>query len=380
MDVLPSGTGISLGAAVPAWSNPIPLALPGTSAAALFNLYPTLGAQTIATATNITTVQDGPMKVVRYGALTVNAALTTTVRNRGLMILCDSLTMGAAGSISMTARGAAGAANWPIVDLTIPQSVRLSANKIAQRDVLSYITQNGIWIGDPVFWAFPDASVADCRAVVTPGSVALLSAAGCGTIGLSVSGGLAGSSGGTGSGGAGAGYYMGPGWAGNGNPWGGGSGGGGACAPSSSPVGGPQADQYGGPGGKGYTYNSGCWASGGTGNPGGAAGTLGGAVGNDGTGGVLVIICRGNITRNASDSITADGVAGAACSGGSYNAASGGSGGGHVSIIYGGTLTGTGNTTASGGASGGSASGGSFASAGGAGSVVTKTFAQMGWT
>ena len=358
-----------------AWTQELAIAPPGSLAAPLFALYPSLGDTTIATATNLTTIQDGPSKVWRFGALTVNALLSFTKRARPQFILCDSLVMGAGGGMSMTARGAAGAANWPIVDLTIPQSVRLSANKIAQRDVLSYITQNGIWIGDPVFWAFPDASVADCRAVVTPGSVALLSAAGCGTIGLSMSGGLAGSSGGTGSGGAGAGYYMGPGWAGNGNPWGGGSGGGGACASGSSPVGGPQADQYGGPGGKGYTYNSGCWASGGTGNPGGAAGTLGGAVGNDGTGGVLVIICRGNITRNASDSITANGVAGAACSGGAYNAASGGSGGGHVSIIYGGTLTGTGNTTASGGASGGGS-----ASAGGAGSVVTKTFAQMGWT
>lgn len=374
MDVLPSGTGISLGAAVPAWSNTIPLALPGTSAAALFNLYPTLGAQTISTTTNITTVQDGPMKVVRYGALTVNAALTTTVRNRGLMILCDSLTMGASGSISMTARGAAGAANWPVVDLTIPQSVRLSARYAPQRDAMNYITQNGIWIGDTVFWASPDAGVADCRATITPGSVVLLSAAGCGA--RTNSAGTAGANGGTGAGGGGGAYNNTiPTYGGEGRPWGGGSGGGGVGGTTG---GGPSADRYGGVGGEGVMYYTGYYGAGGSGNPGGPGMGGGCVTGNDGTGGVLIIICRGNITRNATDSITANGVNGATQTGGSYPTGGGASGGGHVSIIYGGTLTGTGTTTANGGI-GGSGSGDN-GSDGGAGSVVTKTFAQMGWT
>ena len=357
-----------------AWTQELAIAPPGALAAPLFAMYPSLGDTTIATATNIDTVQDGPMKIVRYGALTVNALLTTTQRCRGLMILCDSLVMGASGKISMTARGAAGSAKWPLYDITIPQSVRLSAKYISQRAVIDYITQNGIWIGDPVFWAFPDSEIGDCRASITAGSVALLSALGCGNVDTSMSGGIAGTNGGTGSGAAGQGYYMGVGWPGHGKPWGGGPGGGGAAASASAPVGGPQADKYGGQGGKGYSYNSGCYAAGGTGNPGGEGSPSGGPAGNDGTGGDLIIICRGNITRNSTDSIESNGVAGVACTVGTYKANGGPSGGGHVSILSGGSTSGSGNTTANGGASPGSTP------TGGAGSVVTKTFAQMGWT
>jgi len=358
------------------WTQDISIAPPGSLAAPLFDFYPSLGDVTIATATNIDTVQDGPMKVVRYGALTVNALLTTTQRCRGLMILCDSLVMGASGKISMTARGAAGSAKWPRYDITIPQSVRLSAKHSSPRTVIDYIKQNGIWVGDPVFWAFPDPEIGDCRVSITAGSVVLLSALGCGNVGTGIYGGVAGANGGTGSGGAGAPYNMGCGWPGNGTPWGGGSGGGGACASSGgTPVGGPQADNYGGPGGDGFYYNSGCAAAGGTGNPGGKGSTSGGPAGNDGTGGDLFIICRGNIIRNNTDSIEANGVAGVACTVGSYKANGGASGGGHVSQICGGSTAGVGNTTANGGVSAGSG-----AYAGGAGSVVTKTFAQMGWT
>ncbi len=386
-----------------AWTQGFAIAPPGSLAAPLFAMYPSLGDKTIATATNIDTVQDGPMKVTRYGALTVNAALTVTQRCRGHIILCDSLAMGAAGSISMTARGAAGAANWPVTDLTIPQSVRLSARYASQRTVSDYITQNGIWIGDPVFWAFPDAGIADCRASITAGSVVLLSAAGCGDSGGGVvvaasagstptgGAGNAGSSGGTGGGGGGCAYAVSypssaPG-GGAGYPWGGGAAaGGGSGAPygpdsvhSSIP------GQYGGRGGSAYGTAA---VGGSAGNPGsdGVSGYSGtSAKGTDGTGGVLIIICRGNVTRNASDSIEANGGAGGGITGttsGYYYVGGAGSGGGHISLIYGGTITGTGNTTANGGAGGTCTGSGTnrTGAAGGAGSVVTKTFAQMGWT
>ncbi len=396
VDVLPSGlSGLSSLNATGTWQNSVAVAPAGASAAGLFALYPSLGDKTIASATNITTVQDGPMQVVRYGALTVNAALATTVRNRGLMILCDSLTMGAAGSISMTARGAAGCSKWPLYDITIPQSVRLSAKYISQRAVIDYITQNGIWIGDPVFWAFPDAGVVDCRASITAGSVVLLSASGCGakkagplvfstssTAAQAGSTGNAGSNGGTGGGGTGgAGAYQTAARGGDGAaayPFGGGAGGGGAGVTLGDAGNG---GMYGGAGGdKGGDY-----AGAGAGNPAGTGTTSYGAItaAGDGTGGVLVIICRGNISIASGSIIQADGMLGAGVIGYNYTPGSGGggSGGGHVSIIYGGTLSNSGTIRANGGAAG-TASGGNLASAGGAGgagSVVTKTFAQMGW-
>jgi hypothetical protein len=354
------------------WTQDISIAPPGSLAAPLFDFYPSLGDVTIATATNIDTVKDGPMKIVRYGALTVNALLTTTQRCRGLMILCDSLVMGASGKISMTARGAAGSAKWPRYDITIPQAVRLSGKHSSQRAVIDYIKQNGIWIGDPVFWAFPDPEIADCRASITAGSVVLLSADGCGARGNAA--GAVGKNGGTGAGGGGGRYNNSIAtWGGEGRPWGGGSGGGGVGALAGA---GPDADRYGGEGGVGLEYNSGYYGAGGTGNPGGPA-VGGGKKGNDGTGGDLLIICRGNIVRNDSDSIEANGVDGMTQTGGSYPCGGAASGGGHVSSINGGTTTGTGNTTANGGV-GGYGSGGSGRD-GGAGSVVTKSFAQMGW-
>lgn len=364
------------------WTQDISIAPPGSLAAPLFDFYPSLGDVTIGTATNIDTVQDGPMKVIRYGALTVNALLTTTQRCRGLMILCDSLVMGAAGVISMTGKGARGAAAWPRDDMTIPHSARLSAKYISRRAVIDYITQHGIWIGDPVFWAFPDAEVGDCRATLTPGSVVLLSAAGCGAATPPARGGFAGVDGGTGAGASGAGstttnYSICGGWGARGNPWGGGPAGGGVAGNGGS---GQSGDAHGGEGGDAYQRNTGYYACGGTGNPGGAP-TPSGSPGNEGTGGKLVILCRGDITRNATDSIQSNGVKGvdapvANCVAGS------GSGGGNVSIINGGAILGAGNTTANGGAPGVSAGGtyGSAGYSGGAGSVVTKTFAQMGWT
>ena len=378
------------------WTQDISIAPPGSLAAPLFDLYPSLGDVTIASATNLTTTQDGPSKVWRFGALTVNALLSFTKRARPQFILCDSLVMGVGGGMSMTARGAAGASNWPIVNLTIPQSVALSANKISQRNVLQYIKENGIWIGDPVFWALPDAGVADCRAVVTPGSVTLLSAAGCGARkagpicgstsaaslieGYTGNAGSNGGTGGGGTGGCGAYQTVSHGGAGSaGYPFGGGSGGGGAGVSSGV---GTDGGDYGGAGGN----RGGDYAGAGAGNPAGTGTTSYSTItaAGDGTGGVLLIICRGDISIASGCIVQADGMNGAGVIGAGYTPGigGGGSGGGHVSIIYSGTLSNSGTIRANGGAAG-SASGGNLAGPGGpggAGSVVTKTFAQMGWT
>ena len=392
-----------------AWTMRLDVAPPGSLAAPLFAMYPSLGDVTISTATNIDTVEDGPVKVVRFGNLTVNALLSVTKRCRGLMILCDSITYGASGGISMTGKGAKGASNWPVIDFTIPLSVQLSASRINLQDVLKYIREKGIWIGDPIFWAYPDSGVGDCRAIITPGGVALLSAAGCGqgaAAGSNYTGpgggvgatGAAGLNGGTGGGGTG-------GWMsdqrqvvgapGNGGtPWGGGNASGAAfnaylAALSSQAIcigtpSGPSIlpEPWGGEGGDGV--NSGYMkGGGGAGNPGGA-GYDASSAGQDGTGGNLFILCRGNIIRNASDIVQADGKNGGAVVGiaSNYCCGGGGSGGGHISEICGGTKTGTGTTRANGGLGGTAAGSTSYnyaGGAGGAGSVVTKTFAQMGW-
>jgi hypothetical protein len=391
-----------------AWTQNISVAPAGSLAAPLFSLYPSLGDVTISTATNIDTVKDGPVKVVRFGNLTVNALLSVTNRCRGLMILCDSITIGASGGISMTGKGAKGASNWPVVDFTIPFSVRLSASRINPQDVLKYIRDNGIWIGDPVFWAFPDSDVADCRAVITPGSVTLLSAAGCGLGGNGVgcvnarytgNTGGAGSNGGTGGGASGGAYSQtssgaafAPG-GGRGWPWGGGPASGAVCnnglaysfdsGSVSTPS--PEVGPYGGKAGEAVGQNS---AAGAAGNPGGGVrGDYGGSPlpGSDGTGGVLIKICRGNESIASGAVVQSDGTPGGAITGtvsGYWGFGGAGSGAGHISNICGGTYTNNGTVRTNGGLGGiASGAGANYTGApGGAGSVVTKTYAQMGWS
>jgi hypothetical protein len=99
--------------------------------------------------------------------------------------------------------------------------------------------------------------------------------------------------------------------------------------------------------------------AGGAGNPNGSGGT---AVG-EGTGGLLILIVRGNLKIGPNGSIAANGIAGNTGSGGG-----GGSGGGILYVYYGGTLTNNGTATASGGTGG--AAGGRDGGAGGAGTAI----------
>ena len=345
---------------------------PGTNLSGLFNLYPSLGDVTLAA--DLATTLDGPMQVFRFGALTINTARTVTNRCRGAVILCDSLTMGASGSFSMFARGAAGSAKWANQDILIPTSAVFSGKNTDRAAFLAYLAATGYFIADPTLFACPPSGLGDVVADYASWparGTAIVSAAGCGAMlsGLGAAGGSgtivggatgnAGYSGGTGGGGRGCYYYTigfsgcGHQYSGAGRVWGGGAGGG-STVDDGAPNG-LAADQYGGNGG--YSYGAGA------GNPDGAGQA-------SGTGGVLIIICRGAVNIASGASLTAIGVDAAGNWGGN---AGGSSGGGSVSLFYGGTYSNSGTMTAGGG--GGYAYGG----AGGAGSTQVKTFATMGW-
>ena len=129
-----------------------------------------------------------------------------------------------------------------------------------------------------------------------------------------------GSAGGTGGGGGGTGQGT-PGVGSAGTSHTGGTGGGGADA-SGAGNGAPR----GGAGGRGGNQRSG----GGAGNPGGARGSIGGEAGQTGTGGVLIVVCDGNLSGSGTfdAQCTARGGAGSGREGGS-------SGGGSATIVYG---------------------------------------------
>lgn len=363
---------------------------PGVNLANFFNLYNSRGDVTIGVATSILTTLDGPIQVVRYGALTVNAALTASQRCRGLMPLCDSLSVGAAGSISMTARGAAGSKNWAVDrDIFVPQAITFTGKNTSYADFLKWIRTTGYCIFDPSVYACPPPGMGDVQcdwATWTPYGSTIISAAGCGagvagaaypaTSSLNGATGGAGTNGGTGGGGRGG---MASGGAGAaavarsapGTAWGGGPGSAGIYVGSANLVN-AEPDMWGRAGGPSQgNYDAG----GGAGNPGGT-GAAAGARGADGTGGILIGIVRGAISLAAGHAISALGSAGG--NGVAANSCGGGaSGGGSVNLFHSGALTGTPNLLATGGPAGtGSVLGG----AGGTGSTRVQPFAQMGWS
>ncbi len=278
--------------------------------------------------------QDGVPIVKNFSSLFISRSvvLSPTNRCRGMLIFVDGDAT-ISGSISMTGRGAS--------------AVGADA---------SFTTINPPYLGD--YWStqlFPSSSYLS--------RVFAVGASGGGGSTSGTAGGL-GRSGGGGGGSTSTGPYgtAGGGSGGTGTSYSGGAGGGGGGAPgpagfSGSPIGG--AGGNGGGGG-----NSG----GGAGNPNGS----GGSQTATGTGGLLILIVRGNLKIGPNGSITTNGSAGnnANIVGGS--GAGGGSGGGVLYVYYGGQLTNNGSVTSNGG-SGGSPFGGGASGAGGAGtSIISK--------
>lgn len=373
------------------WSQAITLFPGGGIVSAFFDLYKSLGDAVLTGSNFIPTVLDGPEKVVRYGALTVGdgtlaSSLTASQRCKGLVILCDSLLVKNNASVNMTGKGARVMVNddplFPFVDFKIPSQITISSSIVSQAKALETLAAQGFAPWDQGSWASVVAGLFGINlAISQAGTIVLLTAAGCGSgagaayaNGYSTTGnaGAAGTNGAPGGGGSGGvmvrdenhtgwGYSTGGGAS---SPYGGGSGGGACYAYDSgvnmgSPWGFSTPRPFSGPGGTGggaYPTSAG----GGAGNPPGGSGS---AMGGTGVGGKLVIICRGTVTVQAGGKIEANGMPGA------FNGATnqgGGSGGGHVSII---TPTFVNGSTVQ------AAGGGN----GGAGSVVTKTFTQMGW-
>jgi hypothetical protein len=282
--------------------------------------------------------QDGVPIVKNFSSLFISRSVVVspTLRCRGMLIFVDGDAT-ISGSLRMTGRGA----------------------KFTGSDA-SFTTINPPYLGD--YWStqlFPSASyLSRVFAVGAPGGAGSATSPGiagpAGILGRSGGGGAGGGLGGTfpGSGGSGA----------AGTSFSGGSGGGGGNAAPTTPRDGGAGRNFGGAGGT-SAY------SGGAGNPNGPAGT---SPGGEGTGGLLILIVRGNLKIGPNGSIAANGITGmtggtpspGACGGG-------GSGGGILYVYYGGTLTNNGTVTANGG------SGGSGAVVGGAGGAGTAIISKL---
>ena len=139
------------------------------------------------------------------------------------------------------------------------------------------------------------------------------------------------------------------GYGGNSTCFTGGSGGGGAAGGGAAPSGhrGGGASGNGGQGGQGGNHHESGGrptGTGGAGNPGGSDGSIGTQGNNDagdGTGGLLLLIVKGNLTIGSGGSIQANGTRGGDSSANNDNSSmGGGSGGGHIMIMCGGNKNG----------------------------------------
>ncbi len=269
--------------------------------------------------------QDGVPVIKNFSSLFISRSvvLSPTNRCRGMLIFVDGDAT-ISGSLRMTGRGAS--------------AVGADA---------SFSTINPPYLGD--YWStqlFPSSSyLSRVFAVGAAGSS-------YGTDGVT---GVNGRSGGGGGGSS----YGGPsaGSGATGTSFSGGSGGGGSQI---NVINGSSASGNGGAGGNGATGPGGT-GGGGAGNPGGTPN------GGQGTGGLLILIVRGNLRIGPNGSITSNGSNGGNASSPTQGGGGGGSGGGVLYVYYGGTLTNNGTVTASGGTRG---TGGNVAGNGGAGTAI----------
>ena len=283
------------------------------------------GALSTVGATNITSTLDGLAVIKNYTNLTINAGHLMTVTNRckGLFIYVSGDCI-INGTLSMTARGASAVG----ADASFGKLVASS------------------------FWAQEKNPILSIPipAIGAEGGIG-------GTVNGKGGNGTAGVYGQFGGGGGG-GHDQGTGGNGStGTSFSGGSGGGGGQYAT-----GNNGAANGGAGGLAVDGN-GSGAGGGAGNPAGA-GVSPGLVGTSGTGGLLILVVRGNLTIGASGIISSNG-----SNGGNAHSPGGASGGGSVIVLYGGTLNNTGTIQASGGIGG---SGGYNGGDGGAGSTLLK--------
>jgi hypothetical protein len=326
---------------------------------------------------------DGDMVVRNYNNLTINAGHTLTTQNRcrGLLVyVAGDCTIN--GTLSMTARGAA-------VDPTASGSS--DGNPVNSAGVTFWrrtASGTAVFVANGTFGCGTAAVTAEANQVSSSGDATLFTiqragAAGGATQNTGPNSGYPGNAGGNGStgqsggGGSGAGSGradgLGNGGAGGaGTCFSGGSGGGAGSndsAPFNPTHGAPGAANGGAGGDAGSPIGANRASSGGAGNPAGANEVTSGSVSGsgEGTGGLLILLVRGNLTVGASGVISANGVQAGAPSGASVDDSAGGSsGGGNVVVLYGGALSNSGSLQADGGASA-TASGAGLNVSGGAG-------------
>jgi hypothetical protein len=244
---------------------------------------------------------DGEIVVRQYNNLTVNATLTTDQPGRGLLIYVKGdLSISSSGKISMTARGA----------FVNPDSVGVNPTGL----VISKVTENGTEsnIQSDLSGTGSNIDSENQSLIIKKGKSFIIPNAGAGGNGGSYNR----------AGGSGA----------LGTVFSGGSGGGGAYGPTATPGGNAQA--FGGAGG-----NSGSGGSMGAGNP------------SNGTGGLLIVIVRGNIINDGIiESEGSQSPMPSVCPDNGWRCASGGaSGGGNILILHGGNLSNNGTISIAGG-------------------------------
>lgn len=320
---------------------------------------------------------DGDMVVKNFNNFTVNLGHLVTVSNRcrGLLIyvkgnavINGTLENKKGANADPTVSGGSDSHAVPTGGLVIRRSKTGQTSSNADTDlmfgcgnaaVLSEMNQPALVANGQVFIITRDGA-AGAGSVSTPAS--------------SVNDGIAGTSGSigqSGGGGSGAGNTS----AGSGNTtsgagadgtcFSGGSGGGGVSGnpgDSASP-----GLPNGGSGGASFDSVA-SPSDGGAGNPGGTSSD--GAAGADGTGGILILIVKGNLTIGVTGIVDADGSDGGSV--GSPGITGGaGSGGGNIIVLYGNVLSNLGTIRANGGV--GSGASGRVGGSGGAGSIQGPT-------
>jgi hypothetical protein len=299
---------------------------------------------------------DGEIVVKQFTNLTINAGHTVTTSNRcrGLVIYVNGdCTIN--GTLSMTARGAS--VNPVAIPDTGIRIVRIKSDGPGQSLAASELGGTGTGeVGN----AWKNVEMLQ-RGAMGNGEIYTIAKVGGGG-GAAIyrwdqGGVINGNPGlakehGTGGGGSGAVTGGTSGRGGAGTCYSGGAGGGGRAGGNGSDgFAGPGSD-YGGAGGYGshQPHNDIQWGScgGGAGNPGGAGADGGyngpGFPGGNGTGGLLVLLVKGNLTIGATGTVESRG-----SPGGSGNRAGGSSGGGRILILHAGTYAAANQPTAAGG-------------------------------
>jgi hypothetical protein len=322
------------------------------------------GALTTSGNISFANVQDGDVVVKQFSNLTINAGhtVTTSTRCRGLVVYVNGdCTIN--GTLSMTARGAN--VNPTLANSIPATGIRLARFQYGSNETLAASDLGGTGAGGVgAVWRAAEAGQLGVEGNGRIFVIARDGGAGAGGVSNgninSQTPGNAGGNGVFGAGGGGSGSAAGTysGGGSSGTCYSGGCGGGGGAG--NPGVGGGSAQPYGGAGGAGTIRNAAGSAGGGAGNPGGSS-EGGGGIGSSGTGGLLVLVVKGNLTVGPTGSILSQG-----SMGGGGGVSGGSSGGGRILILHAGTYAGSGSINAVGGAAAGQGG------PGGAGSVTIE--------